>query len=81
MHLKILRCPQDGLRSASVGAKPTSTGRCAPPAGRNAPARPVYSCTLFQRGSPWADALEAIMTVPGLAAFSWAVASASSSGL
>ena len=30
-----------------------------PPAGRNAPAPPVYSCALFQRGSPRADALEA----------------------
>lgn len=31
----------------------------APPAGRNAPARLVYNCAIFQRGSPRADALEA----------------------
>mgnify|MGYP003274175852 CR=1 FL=1 len=33
--------------------------RRTPPAGRNAPARLVYNCAIFQRGSPRADALEA----------------------
>ena len=38
----------------------------------------VYSCALFQRDSPRAAALEAIMAVPGLALFSWDVAFPSS---
>ncbi|OUQ40912.1 hypothetical protein B5E66_01015 [Faecalibacterium sp. An121] len=61
----------DRSRNAA-GNHPLSAG--SPRQGATHYLQVVYSCALFQRGSPRAAALEAIMTVPGLAVFSWDVA-------
>ena len=60
----------DRSRNAA-GNHPLSAG--SPRQGATHYLQVVYSCALFQRGRPRAAALEAIMTVLGLALFSWNV--------
>ena len=65
-----------GRSRNAAGNHPLSAG--SPRQGATHYLQVVYSCALFQRGSPRVAALKAIMTVPGLALFSWDVAFSSS---